>query len=309
MAILKMSKKKLNNLKLSDPLFALWNGSNSSKLKSIIVRCVVAIDGLPMRIDNESTGNKVDGTMTFSFKPALCAGGLALGTLLAFGPAANAASVTVDLDYEFSGAANPSSPLKVTINESAPDTLTYTLDASALTASEHVKEFYFNLDPFLTPLTWDLTDTTAAWSSYGEGLDTFKADGDGFFDYRLVFDSSNAGNRLKGTEVYSFSITGTGLDITDIVSKSTASGNAKVIGGFYLAAHVGGIADVTGAPSLSGWITCNHWDANGGCAGGPTPRSDPPPPPNGVPVPASLPLLLTALGAAAFLRRRAKASA
>jgi hypothetical protein len=245
--------------------------------------------------------------MEINFRTALCAGGLALGTLLAFGPAANAASVTVDMDYEFSGATMPSSPLKVTISESAPDTLTYTLDASALTAKEHVKEFYFNLNPFLTPLTWDLTDTTAAWSSYGEGLDTFKADGDGFFDYRLVFDSSNSGNRLTGTEIYSFSITGTGLDITDIVSKSTASGNAKVIGGFYLAAHVGGIADGNGGSSLSGWITCNHWDANGGCAGGPTPRSDPPP--SNVPVPASLPLLLTALGAAAFLRRRAKASA
>ncbi|MDK3072435.1 VPLPA-CTERM sorting domain-containing protein [Sedimentitalea sp. JM2-8] len=242
--------------------------------------------------------------MELNFRAALCAGGLALGALVAFGPAANAASVTVDLDYEFSGATMPSSPLKLTINESAVDTLTYTLDASALLASEHVKEFYFNLDPFLSPLTWDLTDTSAAWDSYGEGLDTFKADGDGFFDYRLVFDNAN---RLSGTEIYSFSITGTDLDLTDIVSKSTASGNATIIGGFYFAAHVGGIPDPAGGSSLSGWITCNHWDQNGGCSGGPTPRSGPPP--NNVPVPASLPLLLTALGAAAFMRRRAKASA
>lgn len=247
---------------------------------------------------------KVNGTMEFNFKTALCAGGLALAVLAASGPAANAASVTVDLDYEFSGATATSAPVKVTIDDSAVDTLTYTLDMTALAATEHLKEFYFNLDPFLSPLTWDLTDTNAAVSGYGEGLDAFKADGDGYFDYRLVFDNSN---RLSGTEVYSFSITGTGLDITDIVSKSTASGNAKVIGGFYLAAHVGGIPDGSGGSGLSGWMTCNHWDANGGCAGGPTPRSDPPP--SNVPVPASLPLLLTALGAAAFLRRRAKTSA
>jgi hypothetical protein len=108
-----------------------------------------------------------------------------------------------------------------------------------------VKGWYFNFsgDPTTLDFSYDsAADVEAA--SIDKGSDAYKADGDGFFDIRFVFDNGDFG---EGEESV-YLITGTGItaDSFDLFS-APGGGN----GSWNTAAHVGGIGP---CDQYSGWI-------------------------------------------------------
>lgn len=226
----------------------------------------------------------------------------ALGASLAAASAAHAVSVTVELDYEYTDGGTPSSlPMTVKVEQTVPDVLVFTLGMGGLTTSEHLKDFFFNLDPFYSspPLSYSSSDSSAGPVAFSASNDSLGAGGGTKFDYQLSFPNSNSDNRLTGGEEFVFSLSASGLKIADLVSKSTDKGAVKDYDGIYFAAHIGGIGDNA---NLSGWMTCVDWEQAGSCEGGPTPRNTPTPPT--VPVPASLPLLAGALAGLGLYRRK-----
>ena len=167
---------------------------------------------------------------------------------------------------------------------SSPGTVRLTISNANLTASENVDQFYINLNPAMNP---NLLTFASAGSSGGfdaptinEGVNAFKADGDGLRDVLLNFSTGGTdNNRFTDNEYLSYNITGiSGLTANDFSYLSFPAGGH---GPFYAAAHVQRI----GTGGLSGWI-----DPTGNMI---TP----------VPEPASAALLLVG-SAALFLRRR-----
>ncbi len=81
------------------------------------------------------------------------------------------------------------------------------------------------------------------------GADLYKADGDGRYDIKLLFNNGgSAANRFTAGEYLAYDIGGIpDLAASDFAYLSTPAGGA---GPFYAAAHVQRI----GAGSLSGWI-------------------------------------------------------
>ena len=164
-------------------------------------------------------------------------------TFVAWASASPASALTFTLDTLFSGPGDPSGDVTVTITDIAGG-VSLTFDASALTGTEFVTEWDLSIDPFVDPLTF--TYVSGATATTSSGLDSFKADGDGFFDIQFLF-ASSSGSRLGSdfdTSVYT--ILGAGLDSADFLTASVGGGK----GGFFSAAHVQGV----GTASCSGWI-------------------------------------------------------
>ena len=99
--------------------------------------------------------------------------------------------LSFDLDFEFSGATAPcgSTPwLNATFDDhGSSGVVDLTLTALNLVDDEFVSGWYFNMDPeqsWSLPFTsFLLTDTnTGAVPTISFGEDSFKADGDGYFD-------------------------------------------------------------------------------------------------------------------------------
>ena len=127
---------------------------------------------------------------------------------LALRATASAATVVFDFNDPFSPNLGPGATvLRATFKDQAPNTVQLTLADVSMTSSEHVgdKGFYFNLDPAKDPKVSKLQmafSTGQAGTSLQRGSNetdtTFKADGDGFFDFRITFASSGAGRFSAG---------------------------------------------------------------------------------------------------------------
>jgi hypothetical protein len=156
---------------------------------------------------------------------------------------------------------------------------------------------YFNLNPAINPLGVTFTlvnDTTGgAFESVDRGTDAYRADGDGYFDFRLNFSEGANPPQFGPVDTVSFLISGPGsLTLQDFVELS-APGPGESPGPFFGAAHVQNI----GPTGNSTWL---------GVGVRPTPFEEPPgddEPPTPVPEPASLVMLGSGLLAVARSRK------
>ena len=168
---------------------------------------------------------------------------------------ASAATVSFGLNVEFSGGSSPSGPtdwMTLTFEDVAADTVRLTIDNGGLTSPEFVSDVYFNVDNGIdaTSLTFDYVSGEAYWKLHddnpSESTAQLKADGDGFFDVRFEFKTSN-NQRFEAGATSVYDISGTGLDALDFLFLSEPGGGN---GSYYAAAHVQGIGPSDG----SGWI-------------------------------------------------------
>jgi len=179
---------------------------------------------------------------------ALAAAALALS-------ARDAAALTFDLNYEFSGGAAPGgSPpwVRITITDTAANTVQIKIDNLGLISTENADGIYLNVaDSLVGQLTFSAPTKVGSFDSpiISQSLNGFKADGDGKFDIRLAFTSGGVANNVFGSsETATFTVSATGLDASDFdLTSLTAGGN----GIWHAAAH---IQNTPSGGSGSGWI-------------------------------------------------------
>jgi hypothetical protein len=216
---------------------------------------------------------------------------------------ARAGSLTINLDYVFSGATPNSTGtfLTATFLDGADcvggacltDTVQLILTASLEGAGEFVTEWDFNSS--VLPLS--ITQNTGDAATILQSSNAFKADGDGNYDLSFVFSSSPP--RMEGTDTATFTITGTGITVATFDQLSFGSGGSG--GPFRSAAHIQGIANSTGGGTCSGWVGDSASNTNGnGQTGSCGNGTNPPSVPDGG---TTLTLLGLALGGIGAVRR------
>ncbi len=166
-------------------------------------------------------------------------------------------AATLQLDHPFGEPdAPPAGPvpwLTVTTTSSVPNVVIIEFMTTNLTGGEFVSEWFMNLDPAMdvTQLSFTLQNQTGAFilPTIGQATNGFKADGDGFFDIRLTFDTSGTNeHRFTAGDSVRYTVSGPGLLASSFTFLSAPDGGD---GPFYSAAHVNG----TGAGGLeSRWI-------------------------------------------------------
>jgi hypothetical protein len=192
----------------------------------------------------------------------LAVGSIATAALMFLSSAAHASPSTliVGSDIEFSDGQAPASTLKpwiqMTISDSSPGTVIFKLTAPHLTGSENVSEFDFNLDPALSSDVGHLTFTSLIKTgsfddpTISQGVNGFKADGDGEYDINLSFTTGgNTNKTFTGGDSLQYTISGSGISASSFDFLSHPAGGH---GPFITAAH---IQNTTGAGSGgSGWV-------------------------------------------------------
>ena len=195
---------------------------------------------------------------------------------------ASAGEVSFGLDIEFSGASEPAGDkpwLTATFDDGgSPGTVDLTLETTNLSGAEYVGVWMFNVDLDLAGQLGSLQIDFVPAGSEGTfdtpdvyiGENAYKADGDGYFDIKILFSDIDGGmtHRFNVGDKAKYAISGIGsltADSFDFISKPNGSTSE-----YRTVAHVKGIGED------SGWIT--------------------------TPEPATLSLLV--LGGLALLRRR-----
>lgn len=172
---------------------------------------------------------------------------------MSLGAAATAsADVTLSLNYEWSGGTASTGPVMVTFADIAADTVRLTIDTSAFTGPDFISGFYFNYNrtgPTLSAASLSFDGTISGSSgaiaatgilynstncSSGGSCSSFKADGDGYFDFVLNYPTS--GTKFTDEKKSSYIITGSGLLASMFADQSVGGPAGKT--GFYAGAHV-----------------------------------------------------------------------
>jgi hypothetical protein len=182
---------------------------------------------------------------------------MALGVIL-LASSAGAAVVSYGFTTEYSGGASPAGPspwlMAELDDDDTPGTVTLTLSAQNLVGSEFVRSVFFNLDPVLDPTSMAVSvdgkigTLKDPWVALG--VDSYKAAGGGYFDFRLGFAASGYKGGLyrfgAGEEiVLSLSLAGLTVDSFDFLSKPSGGAGALPV-----ASH---IQSINGDDS--GWVT------------------------------------------------------
>ncbi len=142
---------------------------------------------------------------------------LTLLIIISFAQPARPDTVELPLDFEFSGATPPAgaAPWLTAVFDDQAGSVLLSLSADGLTDSEHVKVWYFNLDPLLDPaaLVFGPPSKIGTFDDpiITTGVDLFKAAGDGLFDIEFKFaNAANQGRRFEAGESMTTEITMTG---------------------------------------------------------------------------------------------------
>jgi hypothetical protein len=186
--------------------------------------------------------------------------------------------------------------LKATFDDSGGNTVTLTLDNPV--GGDKVKAWYFNLDSDL-----DVAKLNIVWSSGVEpstiqqGTNTFKADGDGDFDFLLTYpndNNENNKNNNKNNNANNEAFSGGHQSVFTITYDDP---DTLVADSFdFLSFGAGNSPDGQLAAAHAGSWVVPHLDNSGG---------EQPDPPQQVPEPASLLLVGSGLvGVAAGWRRK-----
>ena len=171
---------------------------------------------------------------------------------------AGASALFYGFNNVFSGTGPASTSLPwvtMLVQDMVPGTVSLTISNAALTGSEFLGEFDFNLNPGLNPTNLQFTFAT---ESGGFNLPSIslkengaKADGGGYYDISFGFGTAD-GTRFTVGDYVTCQITSPGLTASDFNYLSAPSGGH---GPFYAATHVQGIG-VGG--SNSGWISATQ---------------------------------------------------
>ena len=182
--------------------------------------------------------------------------------VIAFALPGQATVLKFDLDFEFSGATPPAgltTPwITATFDDSygGTDTVRLTMSADNLVGTEFIEDWFFNFDDNLdvTKLSFALVGTPGSTpNNIDTGKDTYKADGDGFFDIKFDFPPppGEFGDKFTAGETVIYDITYTSaIDVYAFNYGSAPGGGA---GTFLSAAHIQSI----GENDDSGWIGNN----------------------------------------------------
>jgi hypothetical protein len=183
---------------------------------------------------------------------AACVSGLLVAS-------AHASVITFALSCEFSGATPPEGAppwLTATFDDQGtPGSVELTLVTTNLTDGEFLFEWLFNLDPELdaSALAFSAPIKTGQFAdpTLDLGMDEFPADGGGYFDIRVGFDTGDgASNRFGVGDAVQYTISGPAVLTADSFDFVGAPHGGH--GPYPTAAHVGGIGPDGG---YSGWIT------------------------------------------------------
>ena len=193
-----------------------------------------------------------------TIKTVLALAGLLALASMPFSQSAQATVLTFGANFEFSGGTAPSglAPwFTVTFDDhGGVGSVDFTLTATNLTGAENVLSLYLNLDPALygtLPLTFGGLVKTGSFDtpSISQGIDAFKADGDGTYDILLSFSpGGNVNKTFTQGDVLRYTIGAPGLTAASFDFLSTPAGGH---GPFHLAAHI----QNTGGGEDSGWVT------------------------------------------------------
>lgn len=167
-----------------------------------------------------------------------------------FGPPAEATSITLDLDVEFSGGQDPAGTppwLRAVIDDGgSAGSVKITLIALNLVDEEFITGWYFNVEPSFLSLTIANTGGVAGTAS-AYSQNAYKADGDGKYDLLFSYPSGPPAARFVAGATSEWTITAAGLTASHFNLLSHPDGGH---GPFRTAAHVQGIEG-----GGSGWIT------------------------------------------------------
>jgi hypothetical protein len=198
-----------------------------------------------------------------------------------------AQAVVINFDNEFSGGTDCATPV------TGCSVLTATSIAGGvhfnfvgtMAPGEFITELSGNFLGAVAPTVANITGNTESFVSFAFAKDSFKADGDGFFDWKLTLDNAPPGNRFNGTDHLSWDFLGLTLPMYNSISVNGPEGK----NGFLFATHAQGLAQ-----GGSGWF-------NGQLAPGSTPFDVTP-----VPEPETYALFAAGLGMLGFMQRRRK---
>ena len=209
---------------------------------------------------------------------------------------APAATISMGLGFEFSGATAPSGPAPWATavfddDTGDPNTVLLTLSASGLVGDEGITRWLFNFDPALDVSKLGLAigaNSIGSVPAIDLGLDAFQADGDGLFDIRFDFPPPpsfglewfTAGEQVIYTLSHEAAINVSSFDF------SSTPGPGMTSGPFRTAAHIQNVE--ASAPPAAGspkdspkhpsprrcccWDPgCWRWPQCAGAPGGPGP--------------------------------------
>jgi hypothetical protein len=179
------------------------------------------------------------------------------------GSKAEASTITFELDKVFTGYPPPEARvswwLRATFDDGGtPGTVTLTMITGCLVEEEFVGEWFFNFDGNLADLHIDYYSDVAA-SSVVWGYDpkedefiadSYKADGDGYFDILFDFPQNEIDRFWAGKESV-YIITGEGINASSFSYWSSPGGGQGI---FFSAAHVQGIDGPTGENRDHSWV-------------------------------------------------------
>jgi hypothetical protein len=172
--------------------------------------------------------------------------------------AADAAVITKLADFEFSSGTSPAGAapwLTVRFDDGGGSgSVTLTFEATNLVGTEFVSGLYLNVDPAISPgsLSFSTPVKTGSFTTPTISLATnsYKADGDGYFDILLSFATGGgASSKFGPAEALSYTITGP-ASLTAASFDFLSSSGSKP--GYPIAAHVQSIGE---CGSGSGWVT------------------------------------------------------
>ena len=131
-------------------------------------------------------------------------------------PATPAAADTLTFNFNapFPGSSIPEgdAPWLTAIFEDGGANQVYLTIEANLIGDAFIGQLYFNLDPIVVlTVTPQGGGTAPAYESFNVSENTYKADGDGYFDIWIDYPEAGSGNRFDGTESVTYLLEGSGL--------------------------------------------------------------------------------------------------